>query len=250
MWGAARAAKYLEKRVTHHTTLDASVKVLVGKGLQISFMIMALFVGLSAVGIDVSSLALFGSAIGVGIGFGLQKIVSNLFCGAILLIDGSIKPGDVIALDNGNIYGWVNRLSSRCVSVRTRAGEEHLIPNEDFITQKVENWSYSDKNKRLRIPVGVSFDTDVPKAMELLAEATKGLERILKHPEPAARLIGFGDSAVDLELRIWISSPEKGVRNVISDVYVRIWELFREHNIQIPYPQRDIHIKGDRSFPE
>ncbi len=247
LWIATASSRILERKIRSYAGLEPSLKVLFSKLLKISFITLAIFFGLSSMGLDLSVFAVFGGAIGVGIGFGLQKVVSNLICGVILLLDRSIKPGDVIAINNGQTFGWVNRLSARCVSVRTRDGQEHLIPNEDFITQKVENWSYSDTHVRLKIGVSVSYDTDVPGALKLLEEATDGIERVMQNPAPAARLIKFDDSAIQLELRVWITDPEQGVTNVRSAVMLRIWELFREHNIAIPFPQRDIHIKSNAS---
>ena len=182
------------------------------------------------------------AALGVGLGFGLQKIFSNLVSGIILLMDKSIKPGDVISL--GQTFGWINHLGLRYTSVITRDGIEHLIPNEELIIQRVENWSFSNKLIRLRAPVGISYDSDVRKAMALCLEAAMATSRVQKDPEPKVQLIGFGDSAVNLEIRIWVDDPEEGRANIISEVLLNVWDLFKEHGIGIPYPQRDLHIRS------
>lgn len=244
LWGALSFSRLIEQRIKTYTQIEASLRVLFSKFVKVSFVVMALFVAVGSMGIDMSAFAVFGGAIGVGIGFGLQKVVSNLICGVILLLDRSIKPGDVVALDAGNTYGVVNRLSGRCVSIRTRSGKEHLIPNEDFITQKVENWSYSDNNVRLHLPVGVSYDSDVRQVSELLLQSVEQVARVLQSPKPAVRLLRFGDHSIDFELRVWIRDPKNGLNNVRSEVNQNIWELFQKHGVEIPYPQRDVHVKS------
>ena len=193
------------------------------------------------VGIELSSLTILGGAIGLGLGFGLQKVISNLISGVILLLDKSIKPGDVISIED--TYGWINKLSARYVSVITRDGRETLIPNENLITNHVENWSFSDTKVRLRSPIGISYDADVRKAIELCKQAALNCDRVLNSPAPQCPVKGFGDNSVDLELRFWIRDPARGVTNIKSMVYLEIWDLFHEHGIEIPYPQRDVHIK-------
>lgn len=247
LWIAMSSSRLIERRIYGHPGLEPSLRVLFSKLVKISLLSFAILVGMSSVGIDLSALAVFGGAVGVGIGFGLQKVVSNLICGVILLMDRSIKPGDVLVVESGNesTYGWVNKLSARAVSIRTRDGQEHLIPNEDFITQKVENWSYSDDNVRLRIKIGVSYNADVKQAMQIITEAACSFERVLKDPEPVVQLIGFGDSSVDLELRLWIKDPQEGVANIKSNILLVVWERFKEEKIEIPFPQRDVHIKAE-----
>ena len=244
LWSAVFFSDVLERRIEKATSLTPSIQVLLGKLLKIVLIAIAVIAALSTVGIDISAFAIFGGALGVGIGFGLQKVVSNLISGIILLLDKSIKPGDVIAV--ANTYGWIKSLGARYASVITRDGTEHLIPNEDLITQRVENWSYSSNLVRLRIPVGVSYNTDVRKAMECCLEAAAAIERVQESPKPACLMKGFGDSAIDLEVRIWINDPINGISNVKSDVLLGIWDRFREHGIEIPFPQRDVHIKSGR----
>jgi len=165
-----------------------------------------------------------------------------LVSGLILLIDRSIKPGDVIEIEG--TYGWINSLRARYASVITRDGKEHLIPNEDLITNRVINWSFSDRNVRVRVPVGISYDSNPRLAIELCLQAAKSTSRTLMDPEPKCLLTGFGDNSIDLELRFWIDDPSNGVGNVRSAVLLSIWDKFNENNIEIPYPQRDVRIRN------
>ncbi|GAK44978.1 transporter, small conductance mechanosensitive ion channel (MscS) family protein [Tepidicaulis marinus] len=240
MWVAALISRVLENRLGRLAGVTPSARVLVGKIIHILFLAFAVMVALTSVGIDFTAIAVFSGAVGVGIGFGLQKVVSNLISGIILLLDRSIKPGDVIEI--GDAYGWIEKLGARHVAIITRDGKEFLIPNEDLITQQVINWSYTDKIVRFKIGVGISYRSDVRKAMDLMLEAADGIDRILKDPPPAVRLVGFGDSSVDLELRIWLKDPESGTVNAMSDARLRIWDLFHENGIEFPFPQRDLHI--------
>jgi small-conductance mechanosensitive channel len=157
-------------------------------------------------------------------------------------MDKSIKPGDVISL--GTTFGWINYLGLRYTSVITRDGIEHLIPNEELITQRVENWSFSDNLVRLRAPIGISYDSDVRLAMKLCTEAAEIVPRVELTPEPRVQLMGFGDSSVNLELRIWIDDPQQGRANILSEVLLNVWDKFHEHGITIPFPQRDLHVKS------
>ncbi|MCX5888378.1 MAG: mechanosensitive ion channel [Deltaproteobacteria bacterium] len=192
--------------------------------------------------IDLTVFALFSGALGLGLGFGLQKVFANLVSGFIILADKSIKPGDVIQL--GDKYGWINFLGSRYVSVITRDATEHLIPNENLITGEVINWSYSQNLVRLKVPVGVAYGSDLEKARELMLAAAAETLRVLKDPKPACLLTGFGDNAVNLEVRVWINDPQNGLGSVKSDLFWGIWQRFRDHDIVMPYPQRDVYLKS------
>lgn len=238
---AMYVAGLLESRIRTSRNLSPSVQVLFSKSLKIVLISLAVIIAIRSVGIDLTALAVLGGAVGLGIGFGLQKVISNLISGVILLIDKSIKPGDVIAV--GNTYGWVSGLGGRYVSIVTRDGIEHLIPNELMITQTVENWTHSNSRTRLKVPIGVHYDSDIRLAIKLCIDAATETERVLSNPEPKCLLIGFGDSAVDLELRFWIQDAQHGVRNVRSEVLLKVWDKFHEHGIEIPYPQRDLHIR-------
>lgn len=249
LWLAVIGSRIADQRIQRVHTLTPSFRVLTGKLVKISLYIVAFVIVLSGIGIDLTAFALFTGALGVGIGFGLQRPIANLISGVILLLDRSIKPGDVIELgdpsrESGQLFGWVTALNARYASLTTRDGTEWLIPNEDLITQRAVNWSYKHSHVRLLTPFGVSFDSDVRKAMELAVEAAEEVPRVLKDPVPVCRLLGFGDSSVNLELRIWINDPTNGVMNVRSDVLLNMWEKFREQGIRTPLAHRDIFIKS------
>ncbi len=230
----------LEKRVAKMEKVSPALQVLIVKFLKVLIGVSAVLFAVSAMGVNLSAFAVLGGAVGLGLGFGFQKVVSNLVSGVILLGDRSIKPGDVIEVDN--TYGWINNLGARYASVITRDGTEHLIPNEMLITEKVVNWSFSDDKVRIKAAFGVSYNSDIHKAMELAVQAANENTRVLQNPAPVVRLMEFGDNSVNFELRIWIRDPNRGVNNVKSQLFVRIWDLFHENGIEFPYPQRDLHI--------
>ncbi len=240
LWLSTALSVAAESRLSRFPAITPTTQVFFAKILRIALIAAAVLIALTSVGIDITALAVFGGALGVGIGLGLQKVVSNFVSGFILLADKSIKPGDV--LEVGEAYGAINRLGARYVSMITRDGKEFLIPNEDLITQTVINWSFSDRAVRVRLPIGISYDSDVRKAMALAIEAAQAEQRVLTHPEVKCLLVGFGDSSVDLELRVWIADPEDGVRNISSAVLLRIWDAFHENGITFPFPRRDVHI--------
>lgn len=242
LWISLAIARLAEVRIQAIPNLSGSLKVLIAKFIRIALITIASVVAISSMGVDLSSLTVLGGAIGIGLGFGLQKVVSNFVSGIILLMDNSVKPGDVIEIDG--TYGWINNLRARYASVITRDGTEHLIPNEDLITHKVINWSFTDSLVRIRVPVGVSYNADPHQCIKLLLEAADSVPRILKSPAPTCPLRGFGDSSVDLELRFWVSDPANGLANAQSEVLLKIWDSFKANNIEIPFPQRDLHIRS------
>ncbi len=241
LWGTRYLGRFAGDRINRSKVLTPSVKVLAQKSLQILLLTAAFLISLDYLGVDLTAFAVFTGAVGVGVGFGLQKVVSNLVSGFILLLDRSIKPGDVIELEE--TFGWVTSLGARYVALSTREGKEWLIPNEDLITQRVINWSYSDQLLRIPLKFGISYQSDVRKAMALAVQAAATVDWVRADPAPVCRLIGFGDSSVDFELRVWIGDPRDGVGNVRSEVFLAIWETFRENGIEFPFPQRDLHIK-------
>ena len=242
--------RLVDDRMTHLEGISAAARVLIVKILRIAFIVAAIVVALTSVGVDLTAIAIFSGAVGVGIGFGLQKVVSNLLSGIMLLLDRSLKPGDVIEI--GDAYGWIERMGARYVTVATRDGKEYLIPNEDIITQQVINWSYSNRAIRIRIGVGISYRSDVRKAMALMVEAASTLPRVLQDEthKPQARLVDFGESSVDLELRIWVLDPEKGIVNVSSEIRLAIWDAFQANGIEFPFPQRDLHISSAKGLED
>ncbi|RZL20514.1 MAG: mechanosensitive ion channel [Sphingomonas sp.] len=238
---AARAfLGFILRWISRARLLDAAQRVLFQKLAQIAVVTVAIFVGIDLLGIDLTALAVFSGAFGLAIGFGLQKTLGNLIAGLILLLDRSIKPGDVIAV--GDTFGWVNKIGVRAVSVLTRDGKEHLIPNERLMTDEVENWSFSSRDVRIHVGFRVSFDCDLRLAQRLAVEAASISPRVLTEPAPVCWIKAFGDNGVEFDLRIWIDSPEAGVGNVTSDVFFRIWDLFKEHGVTMPVPQRDLRF--------
>ncbi|HEX8625732.1 MAG TPA: mechanosensitive ion channel domain-containing protein [Allosphingosinicella sp.] len=237
--------KLLNRIVSHSihraTGLDATQQLLGQKLASVAILIAAFFIGIDLVGIDLTALAVFSGAFGLAVGFGLQKTFGNLIAGIILLMDRSIKPGDVIVV--GESFGHVTKIGVRAVSIVTRDGKEHLIPNENLMTQEVENWSYSSRDVRVHIPVGVAYDCDLPLAQKLMVQAASESRRVMQNRPPKVWLVAFGESSVDHEILVWISDPEQGVGSVRSDILNRVWELFRENGIDLPFPQRDLHIK-------
>jgi len=240
LWAASLASRFLAERIRHIEELTPSLQVLISKLLQFVLVAMAVLLALNVVGIDLTALTVFSGAIGIGLGLGLQKAASNIASGFMLLLDKSIKPGDIVSV--GHTFGWVTSLGGRYVSIRTRDGIEHLIPNETFISQGVENWSFNDREVRIKIPIGVAYDTDLRLAQRLALEAASETTRVLRKPEPSCLLMRFGDSAIELELRVWISDPERGVSNVKSEVLFKVWEKFKAASVEIPYPQQVLHV--------
>ena len=246
LWIAIYLTRVLEARIRTIEAFSPSVQVLFAKSLKIVLFGLAILIAIDSVGIDLTALAVVGGAIGLGVGFGLQKVIGNLISGVILLLDKSIKPGDVIAVSG--TYGWVTALGGRYVSVVTRDGVEHLIPNETLIAERVENWTHTNNRTRLKLDVGVHYDTDVPRAIELCTEAAAQNDRVLDDPKAKCLLVGFGDSSVDLQVRFWIADAQNGVMNVKSAVLLQIWEKFKTEGIEIPYPQRDLHLRSGAQF--
>lgn len=222
--------------------LTPSMQVGISKFSRFLLITLAFLVALNAAGIDLSSLAIFGGALGVGLGFGLQRIASNFISGFILVFDRSIKPGDIITV--GQNTGSVHELRARYVVVRNREGVDTLIPNENLITSEVVNWSFVDRNVRTTIAVQCSYQDDPEKAMALLLECASASSRVLADPAPVVRLVSFGESGIDLQLQVWVNDPENGFANVKSDINLAIWRAFKAAGITIPYPQRDLHIKS------
>ena len=227
-------------RIRANEDISPSMRVLTVKFLQIALYSAAFFIGLKAVGFDLTGLAVLSGAIGVGLGFGLQKVVSNLVSGIIILLDKSVKPGDVISL--GDTFGWIESLGARYVSVVTRDGKEYLIPNEDLITGQVVNWSHSNEFVRIDLHFGTSYHDDPHLVRKLAVEAALGAKRVLKNRPAVCHITGFGDSSVDYILRFWIRDPVEGLTNVRGAVYLALWDTFKEHGISIPFPQREVKV--------
>nr|WP_242514402.1 mechanosensitive ion channel domain-containing protein [Rhodovulum sulfidophilum] len=238
--GARLIATTSAARIRRDDDISPSMRVLIVKILQMSLYGAAVFLGLKLAGFDLTGLAVLSGAIGVGLGFGLQKVVSNLVSGVIILLDKSIKPGDVISL--GDTFGWINALGARYVSVVTREGKEYLIPNEDLITSQVVNWSHSNEFVRLDIFFGTSYGDDPHLVRRLAVEAAAGVDRVLAERPPVCHVVGFGDSSVDFILRFWIVDPSEGLTNVRGAVFLALWDAFKANGVTIPFPQREVTV--------
>lgn len=247
-----RTIKWLLRR---NTQIDDTQRLLIEKLTGIVLFGIAALAGIDLLGIDLTALAMFSGALGLAVGFGLQKTVGNLIAGIILLMDRSIKPGDVIVVGDGSMMGGGNggsfanvgrvaKIGIRAVSVITRDGKKHLIPNELLMTQPVENWSYSSRDVRVRMRIPVGYDSDLRLAQSLIIAAAKGNPRVLADPEPMVWVTGFGERAVEHELRLWIADPEAGLGNIQGEVFMSIWDAFREQGITLPYPQINVHMRG------
>lgn len=238
-------ARWVERRLMAMQGLALSMRIGIAKFAQTFLIALSILLGLNATGLDLTTLNVLTGAIGVGLGFGLQAIVANFISGFVLLMDRSIKPGDVISFTgttgtSTEGFGWVQELRGRYVVVRDRDGVETLVPNQNLITSSVINWSYTDPRVRLKLPVRVSYKDDPERALALLLEAAENHKRILKDPPAVSRLMGFNDYGFDMELRFWIADPQEGVNNVRSDVNRIIWRLFKENGITIPIAQREV----------
>lgn len=241
-------ARWVERRLMSMQGLALSMRIGIAKFSQAFLIGLSVLLGLNAAGLDLTTLNIFTGALGIGLGFGLQAIAANFVSGFVLLMDRSIKPGDVISFTgttgtSTEGFGWVQELRGRYVVVRDRDGVETLVPNQNLITNPVINWSYTDPRVRLKLPVRVSYKSDPEKALELMLKAAEDQSRILRDPKPVARMMGFNDYGFDLELRFWISDPQEGVNNVRSDANRAIWQLFQKHGIIIPIAQREVVVE-------
>ena len=245
-YAARFIARTVTERVQRSEDMSPSMQVLVVKMLQVALYGLAFFLALKAVGVDLTGLAVLSGAIGVGLGFGLQKVVSNLVSGVIILLDKSIKPGDVISL--GDTFGWIASLGARYVSVVTRDGKEYLIPNEDLITGQVVNWSHSNEFVRLDLNFGTAYANDPHVVRKLAIAAALSVDRVLKDRVPVCHIVGFGDSSVDYILRFWISDPTGGLTNIRGNVFLALWDAFQANGISIPFPQREVKMLDGSSL--
>jgi len=241
LWLSVSVGDFLDKKLQQTEELTPSLRVLIGKVIKITLIIAATLVGLSGLGLDLTIFAVFSGAIGVGLGFGLQKVVSNFISGIIILMDRSIKPGDTITL--GETFGWIRELRARFVSVVTRDGREYLIPNEDFITTQVINWSFSDELVRLDVSFGVSYNSDPHEVTALAIAAAESCKRVYAYKKPVCWMTEFGDSSINFVLRFWIDDPREGLTNIRGQVLLALWDSFKEHNISIPFPHREIIMR-------
>ena len=235
-------SRMVENRLMAAQNLNMNMRVVLSKLLSILLLTMAVLIGLSAVGLDITVLSVFGGALGIGLGFGLQRIASNYVSGFIILLDKSMQIGDVATIDNH--YGVVSDLRTRYLVLRKLDGTEVIIPNETLIITPVINHSLTDRTARVQMPVQISYESPLELALQLMEEIANKNTRVLADPEAAAQIKGFGDSGIDLMLSVWISDPEEGTASLQSDIYLQIWRAFQQHNISIPFPQREVRILG------
>lgn len=241
VWVAKMCSAFLEKRIMLAGQLTSAQKIIFCKIMKGGLIVIALTIAMHVMGIDFAALTFFSGAFGIGLGFGLQKPISNLVSGIILALDNSIKPGDVMVV--GGKRGWINSIGVRHVSIVTDDGVEHLIPNEILMTSQVENWSYSNSNVRIHVSVSIAHTADLHKACSLLMEVVKAHPRILHDPEPSCVLSGFENAGLNLDLRAWINDPIKGITKLQSDILFAAWEKFKQHGIEISLPQLDVYMK-------
>lgn len=241
LWLTNVASNFIESRITRSTDLTPSIQVLLVKMVRLGLMIFAVAVVMSAVGINLSALAIFSGAAGVGIGFGLQKIVANFISGIILLADKSVKPGDLVTI--GDSSGRISAMKTRYISVAAGDGREFLIPNEDLVTQKVTNWTYTDKNTLVKISFGTNYDADPRLVCQLAADIAATAKRAIKGKPPNCILTEFAEAGMKFSLTFWIADPD-GMDNVKSEVMLALWDAFKREGIRVPYPVREIRIRG------
>ena len=241
LWLTNIASNFVESRITRSTDLTPSIQVLLIKVIRLALMVFAVAVVLSAAGINLSALAIFSGAAGVGIGFGLQKIVANFISGIILLADKSVKPGDLITI--GDSTGRINEMKTRYISVAAGDGREFLIPNEDLVTQKVVNWTYTDKNTLVKVNFGTNYEADPRLVCKLALDIAAAAPRAIKSKPPNCILVEFAEAGMKFSLTFWISDPD-GLDNVKSDAMLALWDAFRREGIQVPYPVREIRVRG------
>ena len=235
--------RLIEGRLLRAEALEMNLRVMFAKLFQALLVLVAILIALPAVGIDLTVLSVFGGAVGVGLGFGLQKIASNYVSGFIILMDRSVSLGDVVTVDRYS--GELIKMTARYVVVRSPDGTETLIPNETLVTSPVVNLSYSDRRVRVAVPLQVGYRSDLKLALKVMKEAAAGHPRALREPAPDAIIKQFAGSGIDLELGVWIEDPQRGQANLRSELYAAIWDAFQAHGIEIPYPQREIRIVGD-----
>jgi len=241
LWLTNLVSNFVESRITRSADLTPSIQVLLIKVIRLALMVFAVAVVLSAAGINLSALAIFSGAAGVGIGFGLQKIVANFISGIILLADKSVKPGDLITI--GDSTGRINEMKTRYISVAAGDGREFLIPNEDLVTQKVVNWTYTDKNTLVKVNFGTNYEADPRLVCKLALDIAAAAPRAIKSKAPNCILVEFAEAGMKFSLTFWISDPD-GLDNVKSDTMLALWDAFKREGIHVPYPVREIRVRG------
>ncbi len=242
LWIANLVSNFVESRINQSHDLTPSIQVLLTKMVRLLLMVLAVALVMGAVGINLAALAVFTGAVGVGVGFGLQKIVANFISGVILLADKSVKPGDLVTI--GDSFGRINTMNTRYISVAAGDGREFLIPNEDLITQKVVNWTYTDKDTLVKVPFSTNYDADPRLVCKLAVDVATATPRVKKERPPGCQISEFAEYGMRFSLTFWIADPYAGMDNVKSDVMMGLWEAFKREGIRVPYPVRDIRVRG------
>ncbi len=250
--GAFAVARFLRRllrtRLLSHTKLESGMQYLISRIFGYTVLVLFLTIGFQSLGVDLSSLTVLAGALGVGLGFGLQNIVNNFVSGLILMGERAIQVGDRV--DVGGTTGKVTRIGARSTAVLTNDNITIIVPNSQFINEQVINWSYlSDWRVRMHLPVGVSYGSQPRMVERLLLEVAAASNDVMKEPAPLVVFSGFGESSLDFELRVWTASMTNRAGLFKSNLYFAIWEKLKEHNIEIPFPQRDLHIK-ESLWPE
>ena len=240
-WVASSSASLVDSQLGHMHNLRPSNRALINKIFQITMYTIVVLLGMQMVGISLAALSVFGGALGVGLGFGLQKIASNFISGIILLFEKSVEIGDLIELSDGTM-GYVRQIYARYTQLEMTTGKEIFIPNEELISQRVISWTHSNTKARIEITVGIGYESDLKKARELMIDAAKQCKGLLPDIEPACYITAFGDSAIQLQLLFWIRDITAGRSEAKSDTMYAIWESFKHHNISIPFPQRELRV--------
>ncbi len=233
-------SRVFENRLMRVQDINMNVRVVLSKLLRIFLLFIAVMIALSAVGLDITMLSVFGGALGVGLGFGLQRIASNYVSGFIILLDKSMQIGDVVTIDMH--YGVVSDLRTRYLVLRKLDGTQVIIPNESLIINPVINHSFTDHKARVQLPIQVSYESDLELAMRLMEEIAHDHPRVLVEPAPAVHLRAFGESGIDLMLTVWIPDPEEGSAALQSEINMKIWQAFKANDISIPFPQREVRV--------
>lgn len=236
-------SRFVTGRLGKNSDIAPEVQILIAKIMQAVLITLAILIGLKAAGFDLTGFTVFTGALGVGLGFGLQKIISNLMSGVIILMDKSIKPGDVISI--GDTFGWIEELGARYTSVVTRDGREYLIPNEDLVTGQVVNWSHTNDFVRLDLEFGTAYADDPHEVTRVAINASLSVKRVLAQRTPVCWITGFGERSVEYVLRFWISDPTAGITNVKGQVYLALWDAFEKHDIKLPYPQMEVMLRPE-----
>lgn len=232
--------RLLESKLMHAEQIDMNLRVVLSKLLRVLLILVGVLAALSAVGFDITLLSVFGGALGVGLGFGLQKIASNYFSGFVILLDHSMHMGDVITVDGH--YGVVHQLRARYLVLRKLDGTEVVIPNDTLITSTVINHSFTDRKTRVQVPLQISYESSLEVAMEVMCEAARQHPRVLDEPAPDVQVQGLGENGIDLQLSLWVNDPEEGFGSLRSALYLKILQGFRENAISVPFPQREVRM--------